>query len=209
LLCRLFYHHISWTPLFKQNCHITFRALVALEPLVLLMSRLDPCSARISGDRHTHTHTHTHTQTHKPSTVTLAAHARQGLIKQECWHWLTLQSDGLIITSCATHEDVWWPTNWTDGRLTGITAQIFHCQCVEDEVGLIHSTRTSDSRDCYTTARSYVPMWAFPSYINPTSSYSHIHCSIQSDAATQGDAGSSECRGFNTDRRCRNCRYRK
>ena len=37
-------------------------------------------------DRHTHTHTdtHTHTQTHKPSTVTLAAHARRGLIKDLC-----------------------------------------------------------------------------------------------------------------------------
>ena len=130
-------------------------------------------------------------------------------IKQECWHWLTLQSDGLTITSCATHDKVWWPINWTDGHLTGINTQIFHCQCVEDEIGLVHSTRTSDSRDCYTAARSYVPMWAFPSYINPTSSYSHIHCSIQSDAATQGDVGSSEYRGFNTDRRCRNCRYRK
>ena len=29
---------------------------------------------------HTHRHTDTHTQTHRPSTVTLAAHARQGLI---------------------------------------------------------------------------------------------------------------------------------
>ena len=30
-------------------------------------------------DTHTHTHTQTDTQTHKPSTVTLAAHARRGL----------------------------------------------------------------------------------------------------------------------------------
>jgi len=42
------------------------------------MSRLGPCRARISGDRQTDRHTHT--QTHKPSTVTLAAHARRGLI---------------------------------------------------------------------------------------------------------------------------------
>ena len=42
------------------------------------MSRLGPCRARISGDRHTHRQTDT--QTHKPSTVTLAAHARRGLI---------------------------------------------------------------------------------------------------------------------------------
>ena len=46
------------------------------------MSRFNACSARTSGDRQTqtHTHTHTHTQTHRPSTVTLAAHARRGLI---------------------------------------------------------------------------------------------------------------------------------
>jgi len=61
---------------FKQNRHIAFRALVALEPLVSLMSRLGPCSARISGDRHTHRHT----QPHKPSTVPLTAHAHRGLI---------------------------------------------------------------------------------------------------------------------------------
>ena len=30
--------------------------------------------------RNRHTHTQTHTQTHRPSTVTLAAHARRGLI---------------------------------------------------------------------------------------------------------------------------------
>ena len=45
-----------------------FQALVALEPLVSLMSRLGPCRERISGDRHTdtqtHRHTHRHTDTH-------------------------------------------------------------------------------------------------------------------------------------------------
>jgi len=39
----------------------------------------------VETDTHTHTDTHTdtqtHTQTHKPSTVTLAAHARRGLTK--------------------------------------------------------------------------------------------------------------------------------
>jgi len=44
-------------PPFKQNHHITFRALVALELLVSLMSQLSPCRERISGDRHTDTHT--------------------------------------------------------------------------------------------------------------------------------------------------------
>ena len=39
------------------------------------MSRFGACSARISGDRHTDT------QTHRPSTVTLAAHAHRGLMK--------------------------------------------------------------------------------------------------------------------------------
>ena len=67
-------------PLFKQNRHIGFQALVALAPLVSLMSWLGPCRERISGD----THTQTDTQTYKPSTVTLAAHARQGLIKHSC-----------------------------------------------------------------------------------------------------------------------------
>ena len=36
-----------------------FRALVALEPLVSLMSWFGACSARISGDRHTQTDTQT------------------------------------------------------------------------------------------------------------------------------------------------------
>ena len=53
------------------NRHIIFRALVPLKPLVSLICLLDACSAR------TDTHTHTHTQT--KSTVTLAAHACQGV----------------------------------------------------------------------------------------------------------------------------------
>ena len=62
---------------FWRNRHIIFRALVALEPLLSLMSRFGAFSARISGDRQTHTHT----QTHRTTTVTLAAYARRGLIK--------------------------------------------------------------------------------------------------------------------------------
>ena len=50
------------------STHIIFQALVALEPLLSLMSRFGACSARISGDRQTGTHartyTHTHTHTH-------------------------------------------------------------------------------------------------------------------------------------------------
>ena len=64
----------SRTALFYRNRHIIFLALVALEPLVSLMSRFGACSARIRGDRQTHT------QTHRASTVTLAAHAHRGLI---------------------------------------------------------------------------------------------------------------------------------
>ena len=55
----------SGTAPFWRNRHIIFPALVALEPLLSLMSRFCACSARISGDRHTHTHTHTDTHTHR------------------------------------------------------------------------------------------------------------------------------------------------
>ena len=46
----------------SRNSHIIFRALVALEPLLSLMSRFGACSARISRESHTHTDTHTDTQ---------------------------------------------------------------------------------------------------------------------------------------------------
>ena len=48
---------------------VYFRALVVLQLLVSLISCVVACSARIETDR----------QTHRPSTVTLAAHARRGL----------------------------------------------------------------------------------------------------------------------------------
>ena len=54
------------------------------ELLVSLISRLVACSARTvvdrQTDRQTDRHRH-HTQTHRTSTVTLAAHARRGLMK--------------------------------------------------------------------------------------------------------------------------------
>ena len=60
----------------SANRHIIFHALVALKLLVSLISRLVACSARIVVDRQTNR------QTHRPTTVTLAAHARRGLINR-------------------------------------------------------------------------------------------------------------------------------
>ena len=54
--------------------HIIFLALVALKLLVSLITRLVACSARKVVDRQTDK------QTHGPSTITLAARARGGLI---------------------------------------------------------------------------------------------------------------------------------
>ena len=61
---------------FSENRHVIFLALVALKLLVSLISRLVACSPRIVVD------THTHTQTHRTTTVTLAAHARRGLMNE-------------------------------------------------------------------------------------------------------------------------------
>ena len=66
-----FSRHISRTQSFQQNHHVIFPALVALKLLVSLISHLVAGSARIVVDR----------QTHRPSTVTLAAHVRRGLIE--------------------------------------------------------------------------------------------------------------------------------
>ena len=70
----LFSLHISRTQSFQQNRHIDFPALIALNLLVSLISRLVACSARIVVDKQTDR------QTHRTTTVTLAAHARRGLI---------------------------------------------------------------------------------------------------------------------------------
>ena len=64
---------------FSENCHVNFLALVALKLLVSLMSRLVACSPRIVVDRQTDKQTNR--QTHRTTTVTLAAHARRGLMK--------------------------------------------------------------------------------------------------------------------------------
>ena len=58
----------------SRNRHIIFLAHVALKLLVSLISRLVACSARIVADKQTDR------QTHRTTTVTLAVHARPGLI---------------------------------------------------------------------------------------------------------------------------------
>ena len=73
-LFSLFSRHISRTQSFQQNRFFIFRALVALKMLVSLISRLVACSPRIVVDKQTDRHTH------RTTTVTLAAHARRGLI---------------------------------------------------------------------------------------------------------------------------------
>ena len=59
---------------FRKIAFLFFRLA---NPLVSLMGRREPCSARIAADRETDGHT----QTHRPSTVTLVAHACRGLMK--------------------------------------------------------------------------------------------------------------------------------
>ena len=76
-LFRLFSRRISRTQSFQQNRHISFHALVAPKLLVSLISRLVACNARIIVDKQTNRQTDRH---HRPTTVTLAAHARRGLI---------------------------------------------------------------------------------------------------------------------------------
>ena len=72
---RSFSRHISRTQSFQQTPHVIFHSLVALKRLVSLISRLVACSARIVVERQTDR------QTRRPSTVTLAVHARRGLLQ--------------------------------------------------------------------------------------------------------------------------------
>ena len=58
-LFSLFSRHISRTQSFQQNRHVIFPALVALNLLVSLISRLVACSARIVADKQTDRQTDT------------------------------------------------------------------------------------------------------------------------------------------------------
>ena len=62
-LFSLFSRHISRTQSFQQNRHVIFPALVALNLLVSLISRLVACSARIVGDKQTNKQTNRQTDT--------------------------------------------------------------------------------------------------------------------------------------------------
>ena len=76
-LFRLFSRHISGTQSFRENRHISIHLLVVHNPLVPLIGRLVACSARTRADRQTDR------QTDRTTTVTLAAHARRGLMRVE------------------------------------------------------------------------------------------------------------------------------
>ena len=67
---------------FSKIATLFFHAIVALKLLVLLISRLVACSARIVADKQTDRQTDR--QTHRTTTV-LAAHARRGLINAAVW----------------------------------------------------------------------------------------------------------------------------
>ena len=69
------FHAISLEHSHFNKIATLFPALVALNLLVSLISRLVACSARIVADKQRDR------QTHRTTTVTLAAHARRGLIR--------------------------------------------------------------------------------------------------------------------------------
>ena len=76
-----YFHAISAEHIcFRKITFFIIQALIVLKPLVSLIGRSLACSARIAVDRHTYTH--------KPSTVTITAHAHQGLIMlQAYWYY--------------------------------------------------------------------------------------------------------------------------
>ena len=64
----------SQQSIFRENC-LKFQPSSSAEKVSIICSMNNHMKSEILSNRHTHTHT----QTHRPSTVTLAAHARRGL----------------------------------------------------------------------------------------------------------------------------------
>ena len=72
-LFRLFSQHIYRMQSFQENHPFRFEVREVLKMFVSLMGRLVACSARIAADRQTDRKR----DTHRPSTITLTAHARR------------------------------------------------------------------------------------------------------------------------------------
>ena len=70
--------HISRTQSFQEKRQINIKDLATLKRFVAVIGRPVPCTARLASDRRTDGRTDK--QTDRPSTVTIAAHARQGLM---------------------------------------------------------------------------------------------------------------------------------
>ena len=73
---------------------------MALNPLVSLIGRLVACSGRNRGNRQTDR------QNDKTTTVTLAAHARRGLIRNSEKQYLTLAVDQCCVSGHGVAESV-------------------------------------------------------------------------------------------------------
>ena len=86
--------HISGKQSFHDNRLFIFHAFVALKLLVSLIGRLAACSARINIDRQTDR------WTDRPSTITLAVHARRGLIGERERANLVVRSSGILYILC-------------------------------------------------------------------------------------------------------------
>ena len=140
----------SRTASFLRNRHISFRALVALEPLVSLMSRFGACSSRISGDRHTHRQTDR--QTHRTTTVTLSAHARRGLIslkEKPCKCWTHPLSPGTQLAELCSGSVTQEPES-------GVRESISHppCEQYQQHIDLIQQQRTSNKKWFFKTLQN-------------------------------------------------------
>ena len=80
LACSLGFHAITFECSTYENHHLKNQASVVLNPLVSLFGRLVARSGRKHGNRQTDRQTDKRND--RPSTVTLAAHARRGLTRK-------------------------------------------------------------------------------------------------------------------------------